>query len=532
VSDAPWQLEDGTSVEGEFYDGASSRTTATVVDPTLGQDIVVFSLKKMPYISTATNCIISNRTTSRGWMLYSRFGAHGFFIRDNVDPDAALLVAAPYSAWSLVIIIIDYNALTHLVVNGNAAGTANTPSGDVLGQSWGVGIASVPNSTSIMEDGGEIAFAGFYYGTGIADAWFADSYAQAKDFTCRFSGVCPTLGSVSSFTRNSAASWEDHNGIWRISANHFPRSGDSGGLRVGPTRTTKVYNSINPALINGWAVTGGTHTVVDDSSQLTADGLPDFGPKVHQFVPGGADQVIYSAVSTGNTNAHSISVFMRGPAGGESVDLGVRDQSTGVVTNLGTQVLTTSWVRYVINGFTPGDTDERFCLDCDAGDTILFILPQLEEGAVATTPIPNWSTGATATRSGEILQTDQALLDVQGSIETEITPLGWSGGAGGSSELVARSGASANLIYASSAGVYVSEDSGGAVLGTYAPVDGTKTTCRSRWADSGELSLTDASGRTSKTYSGTLRSSGDLRLLASTKEAAFEDLKVYRNGDG
>jgi hypothetical protein len=529
---SPYQLESGSDVAGEEYDGTEYRNTATIVDPSAGDDIIVFALVKNSYLPGGTEVVISNRTGGAGWVLYSNSGNARILVSDGVGTVFRSLTWL-FASFSLLIAVIDGNGNMYLLRNGIASASAVTPAAGKIGADQGLAVASYAGGAAPFGLGGQIIFAGFQYGTGIADAWIADSFALAKDFTQRFTGTKPRQGADGTFTRASAASWQDRNDVWHIASDGLPRAGDSEGLRAAPTRENKVYNTINPQVTTGWSTTGGTHTVPSDAAQLATDDLQVFGPNVHQFVPGGADQIIYGGAATGNLNKHSSSIFLRGLAGGESVDVGVRDASSGVFTNHQTVVLTTSWQRVVIKGWTPGDTDEVFGLDCDTGDTILFIQPQMEQGDIATSPIPNWQTAATATRVAEMMTTSETPSDIQGSIQVELTPLGFSQVdlPSGVNEVIGRSGGALGLLIMITNSGYRAYDTASNVqAGTV--TDGVTERIRSRWGDSG-LSIDVGGARASTVYSGTLRDVGTVEIAPTANvEVGIRDLRAYRNGDG
>lgn len=530
---SPWQLEDNSTILLEEYDGSSYRKTATVLDPGIADDVVVFGVAKAPKTGAVSySTLLSTRggVSARDYVVlykHDSFRIDGFTHGDTERIVSSPSLGARHSLFTFAF-IVDRDGLLHAGMNGLAQSGSACSAGSLAGGN-GIGIAAYPSTSLPMQPGGGICFVAAVYGVGIADLWVADSYALFKEFSYRFSGVYQEKGAIGTFARGSAASWQDRNGIWHFASNNVPRAGDAVGLRCAPARINKCYNTINPQATTGWSVDGGTHSVIDDSSQLEADDADVWGPNVHRFVSGGSDQVVYGGAVTANTNPHSLSVIMRGDGGGESVDIGLRDVSSGVVQNVGSVALTTSWQRFEINGAVPADTDQQFALDCDAGDTIYFIASQLEEGSLCTTPIPNWATAAAAARVAETLTTAHTPQDEKGSIEATITPLGWSGGQGGTAFLIDRSGTSGYLIYPSSGGTYRFFDTSNQLVGIATPADGVAETVRTRWKGASR-SIEDSGGRVSGSYTGSLRSSGTITIAPSAKESAIARLKAYQNG--
>jgi hypothetical protein len=260
------------------------------------------------------------------------------------------------------------------------------------------------------------------------------------------------------------------------------------------------------------------------------DDASAWGPNVHRFVPGGGDEVIYGGDTTGNTNDHSLSVLMRGDSGGESVDICLRDSSDGTITAGDTVTLTTEWVRYTVSGVTPGDADEQFALDCDAGDTVYFIASQLEEGDVTTTPIPNWATAASAARPIERLATSYTLRDAQGSMEIGWTPLGW-GAVDSGIQTKPIAGSGSLVIYNANNGQIGFFDGSSLIQSNVIVVDGVRNHARARWA--GLIKSIDVDGDyKTDSYDGTLLDTGPVIVQSNNAESALDNLIIYKNGSG
>lgn len=270
--------------------------------------------------------------------------------------------------------------------------------------------------------------------------------------------------------------------------------------------------------------------MASDAAQLATDGASAWGPNVHRFVPGAGDQVVYGGAATGSGPAvHSLSVLMRGSAGGESVDIGLRDASSGAVQNCGTVALTTAWQRFQIHGVTPNDTDQVFALDCDAGDTIYFIAPQLEAGSRCTTPIPNWATAASAARAAEVLTTSHTPGDTTGRLSVDVAPLGWDGtDLGADARVLSRAGgASGLLLIEDGTGGHEATDGTNTVTEATVPAtDGTYQTAQTRWGG-GALRVQVDGDETSGSYDGALEGSGAMTVAPDQGEVAVRDLRAY-----
>jgi hypothetical protein len=190
---------------------------------------------------------------------------------------------------------------------------------------------------------------------------------------------------------------------------------------------------------------------------------------------------------------------------------------------------------------TPGDTDEQLCIKAPAGTVIYFVLPQLEESPICTSPIPNKATAATATRAADIMTTTHTPRDGEGSLECGLTPEGWQGGQGVDAFIpVTRSGGTSRLVR------YGTPDGGtwetvadgthnvdpGVVL-----IDGTRNLVRVRWGDNG-LSCDVDGTRASDGYDGSLQASGAVKLRIvklgtdAPGELLVDSLRIFRGESG
>jgi hypothetical protein len=246
---------------------------------------------------------------------------------------------------------------------------------------------------------------------------------------------------------------------------------------------------------------------------------------------------MYGGAQTGNLNAHSISVWLRGSAGGESVDVGVRDVSAGTMQNVQTVACTTAYQKITLHGFIPGDTDRQFAIDCDAGDTIYHIGAHMEESPRCSSPIPNLSTVATATRALDDFVTADDPDDNGGSIELTIEPVGWSAAQYGGGNLLFETGVGVGTLFVNGAGNWEATIDGTTALdSTIQPVDGAPYRIRLRWVVGGQQSIevwngTTLLSRVASAYDGTLQGAGTWEL-APGMPVLITDLKTYRNGSG
>jgi hypothetical protein len=536
--DTPWQDRGGNAIQAERHTGSSYRVTSEANDPGASDDVVMIGVVKAPdLMDSGIERIIATRDsggTGRGvYIVFDDADRVGFYVfGDSAASCLSTNGSAPDNSYAIIISVCDRDGNSWIHLNGSSAlDIGATPSGSFVGD--GVGLGAEPDGARLISDGGSIQSVFVYYGSGIADRM---TQTVVDHVSAGLMGIHPEQGDLGSFTRDSATSWRA-NGVWHIASSGLPRAGsgiDGGesGLRAAPARTNNCYNNINPQVTTGWSVTGGTNSVVDDSTALAAatDDASAWGPNVHRFVPGGGDEVIYGGDTTGNTNDHSLSVLMRGDSGGESVDICLRDSSDGTITAGDTVTLTTEWVRYTVSGVTPGDADEQFALDCDAGDTVYFIASQLEEGDVTTTPIPNWATAASAARPIERLATSYTLRDAQGSMEIGWTPLGW-GAVDSGIHTKPIAGSGSLVIYNANNGQIGFFDGSSLIQSNVIVVDGVRNHARARWA--GLIKSIDVDGDyKTDSYDGTLLDTGPVIVQSNNAESALDNLIIYKNGSG
>jgi len=518
----PWTGRDGQAITcTAFAGGEHYKYTATGFDPGSGEDMVILALV-WSWPSGTLNAYLSTRDTGVGWMLYRLAdGTVRFTAQDSggsVTSQGQIQLG-----WNVLGITYDADEKQYLYVNG-ALADSDTVSG--LGSlASGLGIAVNARPQGDYDEPSMIARGMAWYGSGLAGlapaAWHKRVAAYVLGYQNLQGDDQPT------FTRASAAV-KKVGTRYHVFGSGAARAGSSEGLLIEGAGTNKCYNTINPQATTGWSVTGGTHTVVDDSASLGAN-LREAGPNVHQFANSdGVDRYIYGGAATGNTNKHSASVFARLTAGA-GAELGVRDASGGGFTKWAD--ISDSYALTKIANQTPGDTDEQFCIKVPDGCTIRFILPQIEESTICTSPIPNVATAATATRAADVLDTTITPRDAEGAIEAGLTPYQWSGTEpGADAQIVTRDGGAASLIrYESSgSGSYASEDGTNTANPAVAPADGTRRLARVRWGNAG-LSLDVAGTRDSQSYDGALAASGVVRLGAGVP-VYLDSMRIYRHG--
>ena len=362
----PWVGPGGVPVTATAFDGASYLTTATKVDPTSGQDSRVLILCRLGDDRSATNYnVVATADAGDGWGFDWRPSIER--IRGLVDDDAggALADNTMPGGWMLIDMYWDLDGNMVLKTNGYTD-TTGAPGGDV-GVGDGLGIGAKPDGTNPIT--GDIARVVVWYGTGLDNATDHD---EILSYICGVRNL--SAGGGVTFARASRAATRRVGTNWHVYSRRMPRAGSAEGLLVESSVTNECYNNINPAVTTGLTASGGTLTAESDAVQLAADGMREFGPNVFKFVPGGGDETVeLGLTTTGDTNARSCSIFMRGAAGGETVDLGWWDDGASSFNSFASPTLTTSWARYEYPNETPDDTDSIFALEGKAGDTSLFL---------------------------------------------------------------------------------------------------------------------------------------------------------------
>jgi len=158
---------------------------------------------------------------------------------------------------------------------------------------------------------------------------------------------------------------------------------------VAPTRTNKcTCRKINPVDTTNIAKSGAAASVlsvVDDTAALAAVGLDKIctSGKVYKLDNNGGATAAF-AIITGNcenTNKHSASICARASQGSGKI------QTPNADLTPSTTFTSDTYIVIKAENFTPYLTTERLVVTANAGAVILFIIPQLEEGAFCTDPI-------------------------------------------------------------------------------------------------------------------------------------------------
>jgi hypothetical protein len=249
-----------------------------------------------------------------------------------------------------------------------------------------------------------------WYGrTSLKDiyGWLSGTWSNTVSFTTTaLLSERPRLGEPGTFGRGSEAYFVDRKGVLQVLQDSIARF--NWILRNGVWRRTlllekaaenKVYRNtdFSDDLTTGWTKTGdaaATLTVVDDTEKLRDVGLLPWAPagKVLKLdnSAGATPAQAQNDNSTGNTNKHSVSAFIRGGSGLLAIE--ASGASFGAST-------TYRRVRY--ENVTPAAGTDNFVIEASVGQVVYFILGQMEEEGWASSPIPNPAVAATETRAGD-----------------------------------------------------------------------------------------------------------------------------------
>jgi len=213
-----------------------------------------------------------------------------------------------------------------------------------------------------------------------------------------------TLPMEFSFTRSSTGTYINENGNLVEAASGAPRfdhtpDGKQLGLLIEGAIVNKNTNyNANPTNTTGFNTSGtGTLTVVDDASELAAAGLDQICTSGNVFraeATTGSAYIVNIPGTTGNTNAHSGSLWARGTGSGSragqlslgsgTVDIAVPDEN---------------YARFKLENQTPGSSSDTLDIIVEGNSVVYFILNQLEELTFCTSVII--TEGSTASRSAD-----------------------------------------------------------------------------------------------------------------------------------
>ena len=159
-------------------------------------------------------------------------------------------------------------------------------------------------------------------------------------------------------------------------------------VKANPTNTTNIIKGGDAA---------ATLTVVNDIDALTAAGLHKICLGNVYKLDNSAGTTIASGTIIGptvNTNAHSISIYARASAGSGSIKLN---------TEIAVEFSNSSYERLKADNITPTSSRQMWVM-ANAGATVYFILPQLEESPFCTSIIaPAADTAASQTRAASVV---------------------------------------------------------------------------------------------------------------------------------
>lgn len=198
-----------------------------------------------------------------------------------------------------------------------------------------------------------------------------------------------------SCVRASPAYAPDLAGVYQAFGNDELRLTDAGLYVPEGARTNKCTNyNANPTDLTGVFVQGaGTVELVDDSIELAAAGLSSplvNGSVFKVTIPEFLSVVVSGEV--GNTNAHTLSVYIRGSGT-------MRFRLVGASASLGYSPVPASYERLSSQEMPTGAT-QPFGIQAGAGGAVVyFILNQLEEASTASSPIV--TAGSAATRAAD-----------------------------------------------------------------------------------------------------------------------------------
>ncbi len=208
-------------------------------------------------------------------------------------------------------------------------------------------------------------------------------------------------------------------GTYQIAANDVPRF-EAGGMLFEPAVTNKCTNyNANPDAGLTNISTGGTGTLTreSDAAALAAAGLAEIctDGNVVQVVSGGTTFNANVAGDTGNTNPHTVSIWIKKVGATGEVYVRLTDGSVGLtITN-------TEYMRVLATTALPGAAT-KLQVRCANGATARFVLNQLEELPVVSSPII--TTGASASRAADNLEWAAApsgLADAAGAVFADVS---------------------------------------------------------------------------------------------------------------
>jgi hypothetical protein len=189
------------------------------------------------------------------------------------------------------------------------------------------------------------------------------------------------------------------------------------GILVEEARTNKltVFSANPDSGTTGLAKTGDAAAVlsrVSDPAAIAAAGLSGVCTSGFLFeldnTLGTTESLATSTAQFGNTNTHVLSTWAQRVSGSTAAYL------RGSAGEAPTFFSNASLVRITTAAFTPLGSGFKWQIAAPAGVKVRFILPQMEEGAFATSPII--TTGAAGTRGVDVVNVGSAVLPPEGTV--------------------------------------------------------------------------------------------------------------------
>jgi hypothetical protein len=530
---SPWITINGTRRTCTGFVAGDNYTSATVIDPPATQDMVI---RLLAYLRRTAGATVVLLATSVGvganndvWELRVSGALNVTFqVSDGVGNVSS--VAATTEGWHLIDVVYDASGNQRLYITGVLGDTDAVAGLGVIGPSGGLGINSRP--AGVFDELSCIARVMVFYGAGIADVATGPYVLQATQVA---TGLWPAQGAAGVFARATGATWQDSTGIWHLAGDNLARAGDNDGLRLAPARTNQAWRNFDPQPGNAAAiltVTGGVVSEVDDTAALTAAGALEWGPSVYQFANAtGGVQYCRMSQQTGDVNARSLQAMVRRSAGVGAVSLGLYDESAG--TFVAGAAINDNYVRTLVHGQVPADTDCTLCLEVADATTVRFIGHDMSTGPRCTTPVHNPALAVTETRNAEVFTTSDTPDDATGGFSLEAEPMGWSAAETGGASVVGRAGGGNAMLYVTAAGVWELDlDGTTLVTSTASPADGVSQRVDVRWSSGGVMTLAVDGTVWSAAYDGTVQNAGAWELELDGGEMAIRNFTTYRNGSG
>jgi len=242
--------------------------------------------------------------------------------------------------------------------------------------------------------------------TGVARfGWTGSVWAATGAPTLSLDFMTPgQLDSRVTFTRASTATYTDASGVIQTAAVNQPRwdyaGGSLRGLLIEEARTNLILQSGNLGAAPWAPAATGTAPTVTANNAVAPDGTLTAARIVMPAVPAGANAAFVSQNAAAGTVQTTFSIWLRGSAGGEIVNLCATNFVTYAHT---TTALTTAWQRFSFTA-TPATGGWAFFVGADMRDATQTPTPaetfyawgaQSEAGGFVTSYIPTGAASAT-----------------------------------------------------------------------------------------------------------------------------------------